>query len=68
MKQLTQDEIEEFYVLLKEIENKIGPFKMDNHEHAVSVIENSSKNAKRIREMFTVDTSEKEASKRTEPE
>jgi len=59
MKQLTQDEIEEFYVLLKEIENKIGPFKMDNHEHAVSVIENSSKNAKRIREMFTVDTSEK---------
>ena len=59
MKQLTQEEIEEFYVLLKEIENKIGPFKMDNHEHAVSVIENSSKNAKRIREMFTVDTSEK---------
>ena len=66
MKQLTQDEIEEFYVLLKEIENKIGPFKMDNHEHAVSVIENSSKNAKRIREMFTVDTSDKRIKEETQ--
>ena len=55
MKQLTQDECVEVYVLLKEIVDKIGPYKMDNHEHAISVIDHSSENAKRVIEILSID-------------
>ena len=34
---------------LGEIIMKIGPYKMDNHEHALSVMDNSTKNAEWIK-------------------
>jgi hypothetical protein len=37
---------------LDEIINKIGPYKIDNHKHALSVMDNSSKNAERIRSLL----------------
>ena len=52
---ISQDEYQELSELLNEIENKIGPYKMDNHEHALSVMGNNSKNAKRIREILSID-------------
>ena len=61
-----QEEYEQLDQLLKEIEDKIGPYKMDNHEHALSVMENSSRNAKRIREILSVSTSETRSQEETQ--
>ena len=51
---IDQEEYAELDKLLSDIENKIGPFKMDTHEHAVSVIEYASAHAKRIREILSI--------------
>ena len=46
---LTKENYEEIMEKLAEIIGKLGPYKMDNHEHALSVMDNSAKNAERIR-------------------
>lgn len=43
----------EIMELLDEIILKIGPYKMDNHSHALSVMDNSSKNAKRVKSLLS---------------
>ena len=56
---ITKDEYEELDSLLSDIENKIGPYKMDQHEHALSVIDYGSLHAKRIREILSINNDDK---------
>ena len=45
---LQDEDYTQIIALLQEIQEKIGPHKMDNHEHAISVMENSTRNAEII--------------------
>ena len=49
---IPEDKYQRIMKLLGEIEAKIGPYKMDNFEHALSVMDNSTENAKEIKELF----------------
>ena len=48
----TDEDYAEIEKRLTEIENKIGPFKIDQTEFAWSVMENSTENAKKIKEIL----------------
>ena len=45
---LQDEDYTQIIALLQEIQEKIGPYKMDNHEHAISVMDNSTRNAEII--------------------
>ena len=49
---LTNDEVSEIEKRLGEIIAKVGPYKMDNFEHALSVMDNSANNAVVIRNLL----------------
>ena len=49
---LTNQNYDEIQEKLGEIIAKMGPYKMDPHDHAVSVIDSNTKNAERIRDLL----------------
>jgi len=49
---LTNKNYEEIEEKLGEIITKIGPYKMNNYDHALSVMDASSKNAERVRSLL----------------